>query len=189
MSWKKLHDDIFLFENILTEEIVQKGLAYVKENSDLQSCGLEEDSELFTLANQLWFQHVEDVLHDEYLKHIPKEKEQLQDLRTFIRSDWRDMFFLRYYPENTKNLRDFVHADFSTWTFSAAFLSSDDYEGGELCFPRQSIKHKLNKGDMIVFPGGLTHMHYTENISQGERIVLVGQSMTYKQDHRLGKKL
>jgi hypothetical protein len=186
---KKIHEDIFLFENILPEEILQRGLSYMKENSNLQSCGLEEDSDLFCLVNQLWFEKVEDALHNEYFNHIPLDKEHLDSLRSFIRTDWRDMFFLRYYPENTKNLSNFVHADFSTWTFSAAFLNSSDYEGGELCFPRQSIKYKLNRGDMVVFPGGLTHIHYTENIHSGERIVLVGQSMTYKQDHRLGKKL
>jgi hypothetical protein len=182
----KLHDDIFVFERILTEEIIRKGLEIVSDRSR-ESYGVEEHSEFFELVNSLWFDQVEEKLHAEYFKHIFPE--MIPHLKNFCKTDWRDLFFLRYYPENTQNLSSYIHADFSTWTFSAAFVSSKNYVGGRLCFPRQNIKYKLEEGDMVVFPGGLTHVHYTEKIEQGERIVLVGQSMPYKQDHRLGKKI
>lgn len=182
----KLHDDIFLFENLLTEEIIEEGLKIVSDKTR-QSYGIEEGSHFFHLINDLWFDKVEDPLHEEYFRLVPLPAETIKSLREFTKTDWRDLFFLRYYPENTRELSTYVHADFSTWTFSACFVNSDSYSGGSLCFPRQGVKKKLNRGDVVVFPGGLTHLHYTENIEEGERIVLVGQSMPYKQDHRLGK--
>jgi hypothetical protein len=185
---KKLHDDIFLFEGILTTEIIRKGLEIVADR-DRQSYGIEEDSEFFNLINGLWFDQIEDAIHDEYFRHMPLPKEHIDSLKKFAKTDWRDLFFLRYYPENTKDLSSYVHADFSTWTFSAAFVPEDNYGGGRLCFPRQDVRYKLKEGDMVIFPGSLTHIHYTEAIEQGERIVLVGQSMPYSQDHRLGKKI
>jgi predicted 2-oxoglutarate/Fe(II)-dependent dioxygenase YbiX len=61
----------------------------------------------------------------------------------------------------------------------------DDYEGGELCFPRQNESIKLNKGDIVFFPGGLTHPHFVKPTTNGVRDVLVGQILPPVQDHQI----
>jgi len=41
---------------------------------------------------------------------------------------------------------------------------NDDYEGGELCFPVQSVTIKLKKGQAVAFPPYWTHPHYTNEL-------------------------
>jgi len=38
---------------------------------------------------------------------------------------------------------------------------NDDYDGGEFYFPYQDFKHKLKKGEIIIFPPYWTHRHLT----------------------------
>lgn len=40
---------------------------------------------------------------------------------------------------------------------------NEDYEGGELIFPRQDFKLKLKAGEAVIFPPYWTHMHLTES--------------------------
>jgi predicted 2-oxoglutarate/Fe(II)-dependent dioxygenase YbiX len=42
---------------------------------------------------------------------------------------------------------------------------NDDYEGGELHFPKQKITTKLKRGQAIAFPPYWTHPHYTNDLS------------------------
>ena len=42
---------------------------------------------------------------------------------------------------------------------------NSDYEGGELCFPNQDVKIKLEAGDAIIFPPYRTHLHYTNALN------------------------
>ena len=49
--------------------------------------------------------------------------------------------------------------------FSTIIALNSDYEGGELCFPNQDVKIKLEAGDAIVFPPYRTHPHYTNALN------------------------
>lgn len=49
--------------------------------------------------------------------------------------------------------------------FSTIIALNSDYEGGELCFPNQDVKIKLEAGDAIVFPPYRTHLHYTNALN------------------------
>ena len=49
--------------------------------------------------------------------------------------------------------------------FSTIIALNSDYEGGELCFPNQDVKIKLQAGDAIVFPPYRTHLHYTNALN------------------------
>ena len=56
--------------------------------------------------------------------------------------------------------------DFAAYlSLRARDIISDDYEGGELCFPNQDVKIKLEAGDAIVFPPYRTHPHYTNALN------------------------
>lgn len=45
--------------------------------------------------------------------------------------------------------------------FSLVIGLNDDYDGGEFYFPNQKFKHKLKKGEIILFPPYWTHPHFT----------------------------
>ena len=49
--------------------------------------------------------------------------------------------------------------------FSTIIALNSDYEGGELCFPNQDVKIKLEAGDAIIFPPYRTHPHYTNALN------------------------
>ena len=49
--------------------------------------------------------------------------------------------------------------------FSTIIALNSDYEGGELCFPNQDVKIKLEAGDAIIFPPYRTHLHYTNALN------------------------
>jgi len=56
--------------------------------------------------------------------------------------------------------------------FALSLSLNDDWTGGGICFPEYSNqRHKLPKGDAVVFPASL--LHRVEPIREGERFVLL----------------
>jgi|SRR5581483_873939 len=53
-----------------------------------------------------------------------------------------------------------------------AYLN-DDYGGGELCFPRQGLTIKPETGSVVVFPSYFTHVHESQDITQGVKYSVV----------------
>lgn len=58
-------------------------------------------------------------------------------------------------------------------SLSILLYLNDDYEGGELYFPRQDIKIKPEAGSMIVFPSLGTHPHEALEVTKGTKYVVV----------------
>jgi predicted 2-oxoglutarate/Fe(II)-dependent dioxygenase YbiX len=81
---------------------------------------------------------------------------------------------LTYNTDMNSNGEKNVHWDFSFMTFVGCL--SENFDGGVLFFPRQNVNYKLKMGDIIVFPGGITHPHYVTKVTEGQRNVLIGQS-------------
>lgn len=69
-----------------------------------------------------------------------------------------------------------VHADhgpFYTCTVSAIVYLNDDYEGGELEFPRHELTIKPKAGDIMLFPSNYVYEHASLNISSGIKYAVV----------------
>lgn len=56
---------------------------------------------------------------------------------------------------------------------SFVLFVNDDYEGGELYFPRQDILVKPEKGMALFFPSGVTHPHGVRPVLKGTRYTIV----------------
>jgi hypothetical protein len=52
-------------------------------------------------------------------------------------------------------------------SMSIIIALNSDYEGGDLCFPKQNFEIKLKKGQAIAFPPYWTHPHYTMELLNG----------------------
>lgn len=50
---------------------------------------------------------------------------------------------------------------------------NDDYEGGELYFPKQNIDISPSAGSLVVFDGGTNYIHGVRQITEGDRYVFV----------------
>ena len=78
----------------------------------------------------------------------------------------RDAFIIKYTMEGQKELR--LHTDISLVTGSVKL--NDDYEGGELYFPRQNFSNKdVPVGKCILFPGQVTHPHTSKELKSGTK--------------------
>lgn len=61
--------------------------------------------------------------------------------------------------------------DFPYYDLAGLFYLNDDYEGGELYFPKQGIQFKPKKGAAYFFPGDLQYIHGVTEITSGIRYV------------------
>ena len=78
----------------------------------------------------------------------------------------RDAFIIKYTMDGQKDLR--LHSDISLITGSVKL--NDDYEGGELYFPRQNFSNKdIPVGKCILFPGQVTHPHTSKELKSGTK--------------------
>ena len=65
-----------------------------------------------------------------------------------------------------------LHCDVST--VSTFIKLNNDFEGGNLNFPRQEFKSQdVPVGFAIIFPGTLTHPHCVEKLTAGERYTMI----------------
>lgn len=191
-----LHDDILLFKNIIPIQLAKDIVNRVNMTNTTDCMAMYDQQDLYDRFNKLWYDVIEPLYMNYYFQRKPDGTSFLfnytvEELNGFIKyasTTWRDMFVLKYYYENTVNLYKLIHCDFSTLTFSAGLIDSTLFDGGRLCFPRQKVNVKLDLGDLVIFPGGLTHPHYTETVTRGIRMNLVGQSMPYKNNGELGHK-
>lgn len=76
-------------------------------------------------------------------------------------------------PHADKELHEGENAgkpnDFPYYDIAGLFYINDDYEGGELYFPKQGIKFKPKRGAAYFFPGDLNYIHGVTEIKSGIR--------------------
>lgn len=197
----EIGNDILLFKNILDSNLLQKLNLLVDQNyeaifnRDLREAKfpfegirgrieLYKFPELFSDFDYFWNLNIENQMFDHYLKYIT-DQSVVEGYKQHAKTDWKDVFIQIYNDKNTFELNSNIHCDFSGITFVACI--DDRYDGGLLVFPKQNIELRLQKGDLVLFPGSHTHPHGVTKLISGERRVLVGQSMGVKQLHKFGK--
>jgi hypothetical protein len=79
-------------------------------------------------------------------------------------------------PHADKELHEGLDAgkpnDFPYYDLSGLFYLNDDYEGGELYFPKQNIQFKPKPGAAYFFPGDMNYIHGVTEITSGIRYVI-----------------
>lgn len=59
--------------------------------------------------------------------------------------------------------------DFPHYDIGALYYLNDDYDGGELYFPKQDLEFKPEAGSAYFFPGDLNYIHGVKEIKSGIR--------------------
>lgn len=199
----ELGNDILYFENIFPSDLTEEMMSLVNRNreeifnrelryAEFPFEGIRgrieiyKHPELFEKFNKFWFEMIENRMFDYYFAHL-RNASQIEGYKAHARTDWKDIFIQVYNKDNTFEVGENIHCDFSGLTFVACL--DDRYFGGTLEFPKQDVYVRLKKGDLILFPGSFTHPHGVSKLHSGERTVLVGQSMGVKQLHKFGKEI
>ena len=133
-----------------------------------------------------------DGLYNTYLSEISEGKEICKDYLKVIKEkiepeiikNWTPAIrnrLWKYYPVpfvkkfsvNGQTESD-LHIDNSLFTLFIKL--NDGFEGCETVFPRQNWDtSKLKVGGMIVFPGVISHPHYTKKLISGNKFLMIGR--------------
>ena len=76
-----------------------------------------------------------------------------------------------FFKEHVDVTRD--HPVLGHRRLSVVLFCNDDYEGGNLVFPRQGVTIEPETGLMVMFPSGFTHPHEVEPVASGTRYTIV----------------
>lgn len=91
----------------------------------------------------------------------------------------RDMFVIRYSPDTQKSLN--CHNDASM--VSGTVKLNNDYTGAELFFRRHNFKNTdMEVGDLLLWPGQVTHGHESLPITSGTKYSLVLWTQRHPRD-------
>lgn len=66
------------------------------------------------------------------------------------------------------------HKDYSDRALTYLIYLNDDYEGGETQFMYQKYNKVPEKGSLMIFPAGFTHVHRGNMITKGTKYVITG---------------
>lgn len=85
---------------------------------------------------------------------------------------WEVMNCIKYGPG--QHFKEHADHGFSySATVSLVGYPNDDYEGGELTFPKLGIKIKPRAGDLYIFPSTYLFSHVAEPVSNGQKYSIV----------------
>lgn len=91
----------------------------------------------------------------------------------------RDAFTMKYTPETQNSLA--LHTDASLVTGGVKL--NEDYEGGELIFPRQNFSNiNISRGRCLLWPSEVTHGHAVNEVHSGTKYSLTMWTSRFQGD-------
>lgn len=87
--------------------------------------------------------------------------------------NWHDTYGILKYgvgQQFTNHVDD--HPDYHR-RISTVYYMNDDYEGGEINFPRFGVTHKPKANEMLVFPSTFVYNHSVSPVTAGTRYAVV----------------
>ena len=159
---------IYILRNVISNEKMQD----IKKIIDKNANSIEEYSESCNVKST--YVRLQDIEH-----YNPKIYQEINRTFEYIRNEIETSIC----PMKTSvdycgmQLRKIhgptrIHIDTPTginkirW-YSVIVALNNDYEGGELSFPRQDLKIKLKAGEALIFPPYWTHPHGTTDLLNG----------------------
>lgn len=158
-----LYTEVGLSESFL-EIIKDPSIVFTKANDGLDTFILNKDlnQEIYNLIDKKFTE-----IEKDYLKNfnIDSLKMNLYDKRQIL-------YFLKYNKVvwDTRHFDD-IHQD-DPRRVSVVYYPNDDYEGGEIEFPRFNVKIKPPKDSALIFSASYPYDHLVHEISGGTRYAI-----------------
>lgn len=128
---------------------------------------IQEQKEL-TSQKYLLDKYVRDTING----FADKIEKDYQSYYNVVVPEHRGYSILKYY-ENSQFHDHIDHNVFEPRTISTVWYINDNYDGGEICFPRFNINYKPKSNEMILFPSTYTYNHSVLPIKNGIRYSVV----------------
>lgn len=183
---KKLHDDIFLWKNIIDKkdckEIIQIAEQFGTWEKSITSGNLEDyrKSQVVYLTNiygqnsYLYWAHniigygIKRVIEEMFSFYKLNDNEH----SIYISND-EGFQLLRYEKGDYYKLHVDNGGEKVNRILSVLIYLNDDYDGGETYFTRQNVKVKGKTGDILVFPSNYCYHHSAEEVKEGTKYSVV----------------
>jgi len=155
-----------LVSTFLTEQQCQEIIALAEHNGQWGSLSYDKFPAQEIRLNEV-SQEYYDLIADMFMTRIAQICEEYWHPMEMI--GIRDIFVMKYSREGQVSLN--LHTDASLVTGSVKL--NEDYRGAELVFPRQNFSNiDTQAGDVILFPGEVTHGHQCKELLEGVKYSL-----------------
>mgnify|MGYP003328423588 FL=1 len=181
----KFQDDIYGFENFLTEEECKSVLSILNEQIDLnlhqwvpisfyESFTIGYPSEghpLFSKYNLQgnFFQDLQKKFKEKVAFVSGANIEKISNIGLHIQR-WDKGSYAHYHSDNSDN--DGNLGAFERSRYAAFLYLNDDFEGGELEFKDKDLVVRPKAGLLMVFHGGHKNIHKVHTITKGHRYTI-----------------
>ena len=81
----------------------------------------------------------------------------------------------KYYPGQYMGSHVDSYGDSDEERFTALIYLNDDYEGGEIEFPKQNIKFKPEAGSVLIFPTKEPYYHQSHTVKSGFKYFVLNE--------------
>jgi hypothetical protein len=117
-------------------------------------------------------------LFEDYMLHYKNE------ILPLVRKFWtihdpdismsKSPYIVKYGGNDDDSVAKNINTHCDSSLFTVYWKLNNDYDGGVLYFPRQKWDNRnVPVGHAIIWPSKLTHPHYTDNITRGEKYSVV----------------
>ena len=194
MEKEEIATGIVVYKNVidadfsLIEEIesavnmgaIQWGVAYVRSDSTDEINPDQRDTQIIGVSYRDSFEEdlsdpvssFDSILGKVFFEAFdPIERDYKNDFG--FATDWHDSYGILKYgvgQKFTNHIDD--HTAFHR-RISFVYYANDDYEGGEINFPRFGVSYKPKANEMIVFPSTYVYNHSVSEVVSGTRYAVV----------------
>jgi hypothetical protein len=144
--------------NTKTRDTSSIGVSYLGSINNTLSQSISET--FFINLNNLLFENFD-----------PIEKDYMSTYG--IGSEWHDQYGILKYGVGQKFTNHIDDHPSYHRRVSTVYYLNDNYEGGEINFPRFSITFKPKANQMLIFPSTYVYNHSVSPVIQGERYAVV----------------
>lgn len=150
--------------------VYKDGKEMIDENRTSKTYFVPYDQENQTLLSQKYLldKYVRDTING-FADEIEKD---YQNYYNVLVPEHRGYSILKY-SKNEQFTDHIDHTVYEPRTISTIWYINDDYDGGEICFPRFNIKHKPSKNELLLFPSTYTYNHSVLPVKNGIRYSVV----------------